>query len=79
MTGSGATGILFREDGTVEGWVACDRAGVDCFGNVSHVEFDRYSTFTDATFAQVGRLTELQELDLQDSSASDADLSRLVA
>ena len=58
------------------GWLA-DRAGVDCFGNVSYVAFYRFSTLNDATVAQVGRLTELRALDLVDWSARDADLARL--
>ncbi len=54
-----------------------DLVGVPYFGNVIVVEFYSSSTTADATVAQVGRLTELRDLDLHLLNVSDADLAHL--
>ncbi len=54
-----------------------DLMGVDYFGHVTLVWLHESSTATDATFAHVGRLAQLQQLNLFRSPVSDADLVHL--
>jgi hypothetical protein len=54
-----------------------DLVGVDYFGHVTIVVSDPGARSTDATLAQIGRLTQLEVLDLPESSISDAGLAHL--
>jgi hypothetical protein len=51
--------------------------GVDYFGHVTAVRLVTSTTKTDEPIVQLRRLTQLQRLDLQSMSISDADLSHL--
>ncbi len=53
------------------------RIGVDFFFHVTAVRVSSESTATDAVIAHVGRLTQLESLDLDGTSVSDAGLARL--
>ncbi len=57
-------------------WVV-DLVGVDYFGNIRCVLFYSPSKATGATIAQVGRLSQLQELHLDESSLDDASMVHL--
>ena len=54
-----------------------DLIGVDYFGHVVQVSLPYDSTATDAAMAQVGRLTRLESLYLDDSSLGDAGLAHV--
>ncbi len=54
-----------------------DLLGVDYFGHVTVVGFNTNCKATDVTFAQIGRLTQLWQLMLIESSVNDASLSHL--
>src|SRR6516164_6855048 len=56
-----------------------DLVGVDYFGHAAYVGFPlhRRAAATDATLAEVGRLTRLQRLDVFSSSVTDAGLAHL--
>ena len=54
-----------------------DLVGVDYFGHVTIVWSPPRAGSTDATLAQIGRLTQLQVLDLPESFISDAGLAHL--
>ena len=56
-----------------------DLIGVDYFGHATYVGFPlhRRAAATDATLAEVGRLTRLQRLDVFSSSVTDAGLAHL--
>jgi hypothetical protein len=54
-----------------------DLVGVDYFGHVTIVWSPPRARSTDATLAQIGRLTQLQVLDLPESFISDAGLAHL--
>jgi hypothetical protein len=60
------------------GWLA-DRIGVDYFGHVRAVWLPKSPTANDATLARVGRLTQLEELEVHVTSVSDAGLAHLKA
>jgi hypothetical protein len=54
-----------------------DLIGVDYFGHVTVVELPVSASATDATLADVGRLTRLQILEVYSPSVSDAGLARV--
>lgn len=54
-----------------------DFIGVDYFGHISTVFLNRASVDADAAIAQVGRLDQLQFLDLDQSNVSDPGLAQL--
>jgi hypothetical protein len=56
-----------------------DRIGVDYFGQVTTVQLLSSASETDASLADVGRLTRLQKLDVLSASGSDAGLAHLKA
>ena len=58
------------------GWLA-DLIGIDYIGHVTVVWLTASQTVNDATIVQVGRLTRLQKLRLDQSSVSDTDLAHL--
>ena len=58
----------------VPAWIV-DRFGVDYFGHVTRVTL--FPVASDGVLVKVGRLTQLQELNLYRSSVSDAGLSHL--
>ena len=77
MTGSGATGTVIPGGRpSAPRWLV-DLIGVDYFGHVIDVSFHTNTEATDATFAQIGRLTQLWRLMLIESSVNDASLSHL--
>jgi len=65
---------IHRGEDPAQRWLA-DLIGVDYFGHVTCV--DMPSTSTDTTIAPVGRLTQLEDLDLWGASVSDAGLVHL--
>ena len=58
------------------GWLA-DLIGIDYIGHVTVVWLTASRTVTDATIVQVGRLTRLQQLRLDQSSVRDTDPAHL--
>ena len=72
------TNIVASARAPKPGWLA-NRIGVDYLGHVKVVWLNASWVGTDTTLEQVGRLTSLQQLRLDESSVSDAALAHLSA